>query len=902
MKLRTKLFLGFGLIVLATVVLGLSALLTYNNVGQEYDLLQEDVVPGAISLLGTNVTIGNLIAEVDEIARSGDSSHQEHVDSAIAVIQANTVAHTEHETHIGDEEGAAAQDMEDRAATIVSLAEEVLAGVPVATSAGAAFEEALGQMYAEAEALDSIFDVHVAEHMAELADITVSMDDTGADVKQEFALLQEDIIPGAISMLETEATLRTLLAATEAYIRSGDTGHRATAAEAMTRIQANTTEHTAHERHVGDEEGRVAQDMEDRATSIINLAQSVIDGVESGTEQFRLNNNMSRIHTQAEELTIILETHVAEHMAELVVSEEAVDETQTTLQEEIALLQQDIVPGAISMLETEASLAGLLSDTEAYVRTGDSSHWENAEQAMARIQANTAAHTEHEIHVGEEEGIVAQAMENRGATVIDLAQQVKTAVDTYTSTQAALEDFSTQMHHASEELADIFTEHVAEHMAEMDQVGVNVGRSFQLGSMLVWVAIIVALILAVGVGLYISWWSILKPLSRIQQGSERIGGGDLDYRVQLDSQDELGNLATTFDTMADSLQDRIQAEQESRAYLETTMLEYMTFVEVVASGDLRHQLQLDHEQQGGDEAEDGLLQLGLNLNGMVESLGRMVQQILKAAAQITATTAEIQAATVQQTATAAEQNATVTQTVATVQEVHQTVQQTSDRAQSVADASQQSVTVSQDGQQAIVDTVDGMQMIQERVENIAQTILLLSERTQQISEITEAVSALADQSKLLALNASIEAARAGEEGRGFAVVAMEVRQLAEQSQEATTRISLILNDIQTATNTAVMATEEGSKGVAHGMDLVQRAGESIQLLASTIDSAAQTSAQIAASTQQQTNGMDQLSAAMAQISQSSTQAAASTYQTEQGVEGLLQMSNELEEAVSNYQL
>ena len=87
-----------------------------------------------------------------------------------------------------------------------------------------------------------------------------------------------------------------------------------------------------------------------------------------------------------------------------------------------------------------------------------------------------------------------------------------------------------------------------------------------------------------------------------------------------------------------------------------------------------------------------------------------------------------------------------------------------------------------------------------------------------------AVNALADQSKLLALNASIEAARAGEEGRGFAVVAMEVRQLAEQSRSATARVRDILSEIQQATNTAVMVTEEGSKGAEQGIELVERTG------------------------------------------------------------------------------
>jgi methyl-accepting chemotaxis protein len=195
-----------------------------------------------------------------------------------------------------------------------------------------------------------------------------------------------------------------------------------------------------------------------------------------------------------------------------------------------------------------------------------------------------------------------------------------------------------------------------------------------------------------------------------------------------------------------------------------------------------------------------------------------------------------------------------------------------------------------------------MQLIRQRVENIAETILMLSERTQQIGEIIETVNAIADQSKLLALNASIEAARAGDEGRGFAVVAMEVRQLAEQSREATERVGDILSEIQQATNTAVMVTEEGSKGAAAGIELVDRAGDAIRELARTIESAAEAAIQIAASTHQQTNGMDQLGTAMTQIKQATVQTAASTQQTEQSIRDLMTMARQMESAIARYNL
>ena len=213
----------------------------------------------------------------------------------------------------------------------------------------------------------------------------------------------------------------------------------------------------------------------------------------------------------------------------------------------------------------------------------------------------------------------------------------------------------------------------------------------------------------------------------------------------------------------------------------------------------------------------------------------------------------------------------VTETLTTSVEMRVTIAETARQAQAVADAAQQSMQVSKDGQNAVTDTVAGMETIRRQVEDIAQSILALSERTQQIGAIINAVEEIADQSRLLALNASIEAARAGDEGLGFAVVAREMRHLAGQSREATTRVSNILNEIQRAANTAVMVTEEGSKGAQSGMKLAGRAGELIRELAATVEEAARVAIQIAASTRQQANAMDQLVAAMQSIKQASAQ-------------------------------
>jgi methyl-accepting chemotaxis protein len=312
--------------------------------------------------------------------------------------------------------------------------------------------------------------------------------------------------------------------------------------------------------------------------------------------------------------------------------------------------------------------------------------------------------------------------------------------------------------------------------------------------------------------------------------------------------------------------------------------DYVRSLESIAQGDLTQRLRIPRS----DGSHEGLIamQLGNAINRMLDRLQSIVSEITAALKRLDSDTQSILDATARQIAMANEQDAVVTETTATVNEVRATVTETAERAQSVAETAQVSVDISRSGTDAVSETISGMDLIRRRVEDIADNILVLSEHTQQIGEIIATVNNLADQSRMLALNASVEAARAGEEGKGFAVVAMEVRNLADQNRDATVQVREILGEIQRATNAAVMVTEEGSKGVDQGQLLVNKAGESIRDLARAIEEAATAAMQIAASTRQQTIGMDQLTGAMRTIKHATTETVSSTMQVEASIQRL----------------
>lgn len=415
---------------------------------------------------------------------------------------------------------------------------------------------------------------------------------------------------------------------------------------------------------------------------------------------------------------------------------------------------------------------------------------------------------------------------------------------------------------------------------------VAAAKALQLGIALL------SFVIAILLGLFMAR-SVTRPVNKLVDISKSIAAGNLDERARVNSEDEIGILATNFNLMTAKLREMIESEKSAKEYLQSVVSEYVQFIDKVSTGDLTARLSLNGHK-------DELTMLGHNLNRMVDALKEMAANLTEATSDVASASTEIFAATSQHNSGATEQAASINQTTTTVDEVKQTAEQTTEMAQSVANVALKSAEISGAGSRAVNETVTSMKEIKDKVELIAENIISLSEQTQQIGDIIATVNDIAEQSNLLALNASIESARAGEQGKGFAVVATEVKNLAEQSQQATSQVRAILSDIQKATDALVMVTEEGTKGVDHGVQLAIRAGKTIDELAGSISESAKAARQIVASAQQQSAGMDQIALAMNDINQSTAQALSSTRQTERAAQNLNELGNRMKEVVAVY--
>jgi methyl-accepting chemotaxis protein len=320
----------------------------------------------------------------------------------------------------------------------------------------------------------------------------------------------------------------------------------------------------------------------------------------------------------------------------------------------------------------------------------------------------------------------------------------------------------------------------------------------------------------------------------------------------------------------------------------------VTFSEAIAQGDLSRSLAFSSSDEIG--------RLGTSLNIMLSNLKEQIRRIFEGVSILNSASTEV-AATVTEVATStAQTSSALTEVATTVEQVKQSSRLASEKAKSVSHDAHESVTVAETGKRYTESTVEKMNLIKDQMESIGETVVRLSEHSQQIGTIIASVQDLADQSNLLAVNASIEAARAGEHGKGFAVVAQEIKSLADESKEATEQIRSILEDTKKWVSAVVMATEQGGKAVQSGLGQSIQAGEIIGKLSSSVLSSSQAASVIQTSSEQQFVGVEQVSMAIVSIEQAMRQIQDSINQLDPAAQRLGDLGGELKKSVQHYKL
>jgi methyl-accepting chemotaxis protein len=316
-------------------------------------------------------------------------------------------------------------------------------------------------------------------------------------------------------------------------------------------------------------------------------------------------------------------------------------------------------------------------------------------------------------------------------------------------------------------------------------------------------------------------------------------------------------------------------------------------------------------------------QMMTNLQYLINKVSGVSQQInlsaegLSTIAKCTAESIGVMTGSLQEvTVNTAQQSKNVDDTASMVEAMSQASQQVARNSELAATASLQATRIAAEGGELIRQAVSQMTIIDNTVNESAGKVQTLSDKSEEIGQIVDVITGIAGQTNLLALNAAIEAARAGEQGRGFAVVAEEVRKLAEQAEEAAKKIANLIYEIQGETQIAVQAMNKGTSEVKHGLEGVNRAGQAFAEIIQAVKDVTQQIEGMSAANQEMAANSEEVAQAAGGIRRLALNCSAGTQevsatadkqllairQVAKSSSGLAQASEELREAVEQFKI
>ncbi|MGN4741881.1 methyl-accepting chemotaxis protein [Bacillus cereus group sp. MYBK227-1] len=364
-------------------------------------------------------------------------------------------------------------------------------------------------------------------------------------------------------------------------------------------------------------------------------------------------------------------------------------------------------------------------------------------------------------------------------------------------------------------------------------------------ALLIEYVIFLSLVVCIIVAIILAWWfsgKLVKPIQQIDTKLKELASqeGDLTARLQVNSNDEIGAIATSFNKMLENLQHIINRVQKTSVEVQTASENMLEKTNTSREATLRVQSSMS------------------NLNASIQS----------------------QTSSMEESSTAMDDMAV-------------SVQRIAESASSVAELAVATSEHASDGSTVIQKSVSQMTTIHEAVNATSEVVERLITHTKYIDTAVQSISNIAEQTNLLALNASIEAARAGEQGKGFAVVADEVRKLAEQSKTAATDINQLLHQIQNDTETASSMMSQGRSEAFEGINVIREAGTSFTTIVEQVNKVSTQMQDISATAEEMAASAEEMNASLNNIASISTEVSSETAATAQSAEQKVIVMNEM---------
>ncbi len=390
------------------------------------------------------------------------------------------------------------------------------------------------------------------------------------------------------------------------------------------------------------------------------------------------------------------------------------------------------------------------------------------------------------------------------------------------------------------------------------------------------VSFLIALaIVALSIGIVVFFQRMIsRPIVQLAEAANGIAVGDINQKIDYESQDEIGKLYGAFRNLRSYIKDLAGAAER------------------IAANDLTVTVVPRSEKDV----------LSISFQSMIGSLTRMVGQLRTSATEMVSAATQISASATHMLKGAKEQAQQISEVSSSIEEISHTIMASAENVQVATTASKTASETAGSGGRLVDDTIRGMEKIEAVVRESAKTISKLSQSSQQIGQIVNVINDIADQTNLLALNAAIEAARAGEQGRGFAVVADEVRKLAERTGKATGEIVQMVRSIQDETVEAVESVKTGLQDVDKGRELANRAGENLQEIVNMTHQVMGMIQQIALAANEQSSAAEEISRNIGDISSVTKETATGAEQSSAAAAQLSQQAESLRTMVEQFKL